>query len=450
MSIASELARLQQAKADIKAAIEAKGVEVPSSALIDTYDDYIAQIEGGGGCSVASANSITFDDMGRISSVDYKEGVTEIPEYMFSNNTSLTSVTLPSTLTRIGNSAFNKCYGLTSIVIPEGVTAIGWYAFYNCNGLSSVTIPSTVTSIGADAFYYCMGLTAITVNAVVPPSGSAAFNNTNDCPIYVPCESVDAYKAATNWSVYASRIEAISGTCPFDGKYIAKNKYSDATIASATCSSAADSEISYLDVSLGYADDFNLEIGTCAESIGANAFRQLPNMKSLKISNSLITIGNFAFSGCTGLYSTTVDLKNVQSVGQQAFYGVSGITLVANSLVNIRDDAFRLCWIENAELSMPNINSLGARSFQSTKMSDSSFNRGNLILGANISSIGIEAFANANMNITLLATVPPTLGTDVFLNLTGYIYVPSANVSDYQNASGWSAYANKIKAIPSN
>ena len=118
MSIASELARLQQAKADIKAAIVAKGVEVPSSALIDTYDDYIAQIEGGGGCSVASANSITFDAMGRVSSVSYKEGVTEIPDYMFSNDTSLTSVTLPSTLTRIGNSAFNNCGGLTSITIP--------------------------------------------------------------------------------------------------------------------------------------------------------------------------------------------------------------------------------------------------------------------------------------------------------------------------------------------
>lgn len=49
MSIASEISRIQQAKADLKTAIEAKGVTVPSSATIDTYDDYVSQITGGGG-----------------------------------------------------------------------------------------------------------------------------------------------------------------------------------------------------------------------------------------------------------------------------------------------------------------------------------------------------------------------------------------------------------------
>ena len=49
MSIASEIQRLQTAKADLKAAIEAKGVTVPSSATIDAYDDYVSQISGGGG-----------------------------------------------------------------------------------------------------------------------------------------------------------------------------------------------------------------------------------------------------------------------------------------------------------------------------------------------------------------------------------------------------------------
>lgn len=44
MSIANEISRLQAAKADIKAAIEAKGVTVPAAAKLDTYDDYVAQI----------------------------------------------------------------------------------------------------------------------------------------------------------------------------------------------------------------------------------------------------------------------------------------------------------------------------------------------------------------------------------------------------------------------
>lgn len=56
MSIASEITRLQGAKADIKTAIEAKGVTVPSSAKIDTYDTYVAAIQQGS-ATVASATT---------------------------------------------------------------------------------------------------------------------------------------------------------------------------------------------------------------------------------------------------------------------------------------------------------------------------------------------------------------------------------------------------------
>lgn len=52
MSIATEISRLQTAKADIKAAIEAKGVTVPAAAKLDTYDDYVAQISGGSGGAI--------------------------------------------------------------------------------------------------------------------------------------------------------------------------------------------------------------------------------------------------------------------------------------------------------------------------------------------------------------------------------------------------------------
>jgi len=39
--------------------------------------------------------------------------------------------------------------------------------------------------------------------------GASAFNDTNNCPIYVPSESVEAYKSASGWSNYASRIQPI-------------------------------------------------------------------------------------------------------------------------------------------------------------------------------------------------------------------------------------------------
>lgn len=48
MSIASEISRLQDAKASIKTAIENKGVTVPSSEKISNYSSYIASIQTGG------------------------------------------------------------------------------------------------------------------------------------------------------------------------------------------------------------------------------------------------------------------------------------------------------------------------------------------------------------------------------------------------------------------
>lgn len=49
MSIATEITRLQNAKELIKTAIENKGITVPNTEKLDTYDDYILQISGGGG-----------------------------------------------------------------------------------------------------------------------------------------------------------------------------------------------------------------------------------------------------------------------------------------------------------------------------------------------------------------------------------------------------------------
>ena len=127
------------------------------------------------------------------------------------NSTSVQKVVLGNNVTIIGDNAFNYCTGLTSIDIPSGVTSIGANAFASCRGLTSINIPSGVTSISYFAFYECRGLTSITVNAVTPPTlGSDALKYTNNCPIYVPSESVEAYKAATNWSDYANRIQAIN------------------------------------------------------------------------------------------------------------------------------------------------------------------------------------------------------------------------------------------------
>ena len=159
--------------------------------------------------SVTSIGGSAFHDCRALTSVYVPDSVISIDDMSFRNCTNLTTVHLPSGLTIISNSLFLTCTNLTSIDIPSGVTSIGDGAIRFCQSLTSIDIPSGVTSIGRGAFYSCSGLTSVTVNAITPPTlGSEAFNGST-CPIYVPAESVEAYKTASGWSTYASRIQAI-------------------------------------------------------------------------------------------------------------------------------------------------------------------------------------------------------------------------------------------------
>jgi hypothetical protein len=111
----------------------------------------------------------------------------------------------------IGENTFRECSSLITCTIDSGVTSIGQSAFYYCYNLTSCTIDSGVTSIGDYAFKVCSSLYDVVVNAVIPPTlGYYVFEEADNRTIYVPSESVNAYKAASGWSDYEDYIQPIS------------------------------------------------------------------------------------------------------------------------------------------------------------------------------------------------------------------------------------------------
>lgn len=120
-------------------------------------------------------------------------------------------IVIPNGITVIGYQAFYYFENLTSITFPSSLTVIASHAFEHCTGLTTISIPSSVTMIGTDAWQDCTNLVSATIEATTPPvTDNDIFSRaTSLTAIYVPAESVEAYKAATGWSNYASLIQAI-------------------------------------------------------------------------------------------------------------------------------------------------------------------------------------------------------------------------------------------------
>ena len=157
---------------------------------------------------MTSIGSNAFYNCSGLTSITIPNSVTSIGEDAFTGS-GLTSVTIPNSVTSIGSIAFRYCSSLTSVTIPNSVTSIGEAAFLGCTSLTSVTIPESVTSIGEAAFYGCSGLTSITCEASTPPNCSNGNNpiflNVNkSIPVYVPANSVDAYKKANEWKDFTN------------------------------------------------------------------------------------------------------------------------------------------------------------------------------------------------------------------------------------------------------
>ena len=109
-------------------------------------------------------------------------------------------------VTNIRNYAFSNCSSLTSITIPNSITSIGSNAFNGCNSITSITIPNSVTSIGDSVFSGCTKLIQLILFPSSPPTlGSTAIPD-NVQSIYVQQSSKAVYKAATNWTRYASKV----------------------------------------------------------------------------------------------------------------------------------------------------------------------------------------------------------------------------------------------------
>jgi len=311
---------------------------------------------------------------------------------------------IPSGVTSIGYNAFYGCSGLKSVTISEGVTSIGYNAFYGCSGLERVTIPSSVTDISCGAFSGCSWLTEMTIPFVgesVSATGLSSlfgdiFGNSSytggtatymyysssseSATYYIPSslKTVTVLGGQLKYGAFSgcSRLESVTipssvtsigdrafsgcsglesvtipssvtsiGARAFEGCSRLKSVYYDGTLeqwlaisfGSNPCCNGSDLYIQGNKIT-------DLVIPEGVTSIGDYAFSGCSGLESVTIPSSVTSIGSSAFYGCSGLKSVTIPSK-VTSIGDCAFSGCSGLESVTipSSVTRIRSDAFKGC-----------------------------------------------------------------------------------------------------------
>ena len=100
------------------------------------------------------------------------------------------------------------CNPNTEANVAEGIVRVEQRAFNSCTNIITVKLPTSIKSIGQYTFYGCSALTTIYCAATTPPvlDNGKDLIPSNVTKIYVPTDSVSAYKSATNWTTYASKI----------------------------------------------------------------------------------------------------------------------------------------------------------------------------------------------------------------------------------------------------
>ena len=332
--------------------------------------------------SVETIGSSAFSGCSALTSLVLPNSVETIGDFAFSGCSSLTSLVIPNSVIEIGNAAFQNCSSLNRIsvnannpvydsregcnaiverasntlvvgcketFIPNSVTSIGHSAFYGCSELTSLVVPNSVTNIDDYAMHSCSSLTNFVIPNSVKRIGKFAFNGCSSISqiviphsvvrmgtgVFIKCNSLKRISVDASNPVYDSR----------EGCNAIVETASNTLLVGCKESSIPNSVETIDDYAFyGCSGLTSLVLPNSVETIGDYAFYGCLELESIGIGNSVETVGQSAFSNCSSLASLVLP-NSVETIGNYAFYGCSALTrlVLPNSITSIGRSVVYAC-----------------------------------------------------------------------------------------------------------
>ncbi len=316
----------------------------------------------------------------------FGSNLAEIKYRAFYGCSNLTGVTLNEncTITSIPTECFYNDSNITGIItIPKYVTIINTNAFYNCRNIQTVDIASTVLdSIENSAFYNCSNITTVTV------SGNSLKNINNSA--FYGCTNLTTFDFASS-NLENIGYRAFYNCINLTGNYTFPNTMK-------TIGQDAFREC----WSLG-----NIEFtGTSLTSIGEEAFycswsnrETLRGPASMIIPDSLTSLGNRAFYGCTKMSTLVLgwNPNNPSNLNNGTFQYCTGLTTayIHDGVVGIGDNCFLYCYSLTTVVLGDTVDAIPYQAFRDCTSLTT------VDVGDGVTSIGKRAFYNCNSLVSI-------------------------------------------------